>query len=308
MNIVVTLLLLMVCLDAEAGTRNGFELDGASIPESEIVSGGPPRDGIPALTNPDFISAAEADYLDPDDRIMGLFIDGQAKAYPIKILNWHEIVNDSIGSQHFAVTYCPLCGSGMVFASNVGNDGALNFGVSGLLYNSDVLLYDRQTESLWSQLEGAAISGKLKGTELPQLPVLHTTWRDWRKKHPETLVLDSDTGFDRNYNRDPYGGYQRTRRLFFDVNHRAPDYHPKEQVLGLEIEGQFKAYPFQELSEHGKAQFPDAVAGVDVTIFWNEAERSAYAMRDGKMLEGTVAYWFAWYTFHPKTAVFTAED
>jgi len=147
--------------DVQARRLNGFDVTDAIIPVKKIASGGPPRDGIPAINEAKFVNPAEAKFLDPDSRVLGVEIEGVAKAYPIAILNWHEIVNDRIGTQHLAVTYCPLCGTGMVFASNVG-DTALVFGVSGLLYNSDVLLYDRNTESLWSQLMRKAVSGPLK--------------------------------------------------------------------------------------------------------------------------------------------------
>ena len=273
------------------------------------MAGGPPRDGIPALTSPDTVPAGKVDFLDPDDRVLGVVVGETAKAYPIKILNWHEIVNDSIGSQHYVVSYCPLCGSGMVFATNVGDSAALNFGVSGLLYNSDVLLYDRQTASLWSQLEGKAISGQLKGTPLPQLPALNTTWREWKARYPDSLVMDPNTGYRRDYDRNPHRGYEKSRRLYFKVNHQAPPtYHPKEQVLGIDIDGTYKAYPFEELSRAGKAQLSDTVAGRKITIFWNESERSAYAMQGDKVIPSTVAYWFAWFTFHPKTGLFKAES
>lgn len=127
------------------------------------------------MINPAFVTAEMATYLKEDDRVLAVEISGVAKAYPIRILDWYEIVNDSIGNQRIVVTYCPLCDTGVVFASNVGAS-ALVFGVSGLLYNSDVLVYDRNTESLRSQLMGQAISGRLKGVKLPQIPAFHTAW------------------------------------------------------------------------------------------------------------------------------------
>lgn len=148
--------LLMVALwvfSANAASKNGFDLEGSLIPVRKILLGGPPRDGIPALINPAFVTAEMATYPKEDDRVLAAEIGGVAKAYPIQILDWYEIVNDSIGNQRIAVTYCPLCDTGVVFASNVGAS-ALVFGVSDLLYNSDVLLYDRNTESLRSQLMG----------------------------------------------------------------------------------------------------------------------------------------------------------
>ncbi len=288
-------------------TKNGFDVSDALIPEREILSGGPPRDGIPAIYHPVFESVEEASWLRDKDRVLAVVINSEARAYPIRILDWHEIVNDKIGDQHFAVTYCPLCGTGMVFAANAG-EGALLFGVSGLLYNSDVLLYDRNSESLWSQILGKAVSGPLKGTPLPLLPVTHTTWEKWVKKYPETKVLSRETGFNRDYRQGPYEGYENSRRLFFRVSHSAPKtYHPKERVIGIEVDGEFKAYPFKELSSQGLAEFIDQFAGKMFVIEWDEEAQSS-SIRDetGRLLPATTGYWFAWYTFHPETDIFTA--
>ncbi|MCG8429150.1 MAG: DUF3179 domain-containing protein [Chromatiales bacterium] len=292
---------------AQAYTKNGFELDGASVPAREILSGGPPKDGIPAIDRPKFLAADRAGFLKEKDRVLGVALEGAAKAYPIKILDWHEIVNDSIGAQHFAVTYCPLCGTGVAFAADVGGK-RLNFGVSGLLYNSDVLLYDRNTESLWSQIMAEAITGEFKGTKLQPIPLRHTTWGDWLKEHPDSLVLSTDTGYRRNYNRSPYGDYAQSRRLYFSVSNRAPAiYHPKEQVMGVEVNGQFKAYPFVELSKQGNGMFAEQFAGQTFNVHWNEDARSAYATDpDGNLLSTTIGFWFAWYTFYPETEVFKA--
>ena len=293
----------------EARSKNGFDLEGATIPVEEIVSGGPPRDGIPALNYPTSVPVGEAGYLRDDDRILGVALLGKARAYPIRILNWHEVVNDRIGEQSYAVTYCPLCGTGMVFATNI-RETALVFGVSGLLYNSDVLLFDRNTESLWSQILGEAVSGPLKGTELPQLAATHTTWADWRSRHPDTLVLSADTGYDRNYRNDPYQGYDRSRRLYFQVANRAPrDYHPKALVMGIEVDGEYKAYPFEELRALGEQRFEDVVNDKRVAIHWDEAASSARALEaDGTPYPSTVGFWFAWYAFHPHTEVFKATE
>ncbi|NIR48043.1 DUF3179 domain-containing protein, partial [candidate division KSB1 bacterium] len=150
---------------ALAQTKNGFDLSGSLIPPDEILAGGPPRDGIPAIDNPKFVSPSEADFLQPEDRVLGIDRNGVAKAYPIKIVNWHEIINDRFGDEAVVVTYCPLCGSGVAFSAEI-NAKATTFGVSGLLYNNDVLLYDRRTKSLWSQLMGKAVTGPLKAEEL----------------------------------------------------------------------------------------------------------------------------------------------
>ena len=307
MRFIVLSLALAVSLNVFAITKNGFDLTGALIPVDEILSGGPPRDGIPAINEPKFESAGEADWLRDKDRVLALVIQGQARAYPIRILNWHEIVNDKVGDQRFAVTYCPLCGTGVVFSTNIANT-SLQFGVSGLLYNSDVLLYDRNTESLWSQIMGKAVAGKLKGTLLPQIPVTHTSWKDWVKNHPDTMVLSRDTGSRRNYRDSPYAGYEKTRRLYFKVSHKSPaNYHPKERVIGVEINGHFKAYPYKELSKNGKAEFTDSFAGSNLKISWNEEAQSGNITNtDGKALPVISSYWFAWFTFHPDTEIYTA--
>jgi uncharacterized protein DUF3179 len=307
---VVLLLLLSVAwgTPAHAVTKNGFKLNDASIPVREILYGGPPRDGIPAINEPKFVTGDAVDFLDDDDRVLGVVVRDIAKAYPIKILDRHEIVNDRSGDQNFVVTYCPLCGTGVVFAANIG-EGFLNFGVSGLLYNSDVLLYDRNTESLWSQIMGEAISGELKGVKLPQLPVFHTSWGEWKNRHPASLVLSTDTGYSINYDKPAYAGYKQSRQLYFKVSRKAPStYHPKEQVMGLEIAGKFKAYPFTELGKNAQADFADEFAGEKFNIAWNEAAQSAHITdADGNVIVTTTGFWFAWFTFHPETEVFKAE-
>jgi len=288
---------LQLSATASAVTKNGFELEDPLIPVDEIVSGGPPRDGIPAINDPKFVEPDAAGFMDDDDRVLGVVIDGVARAYPIKILNWHEAVNDQI---------CPLCGTGMVFATNAGEDGRLVFGISGLLYDSDVLLFDRNTESLWSQLMGKAVSGPLKGTPLPQLPARHTTWADWLERHPDSEVLSTDTGFGRNYERSPYNDYGRSRRLYFEVCNKAPrGLHTKELVLGVELGGSAKAYPFSRLKENGEQVIEDTIGGRQVRIHWNEQAETAWVTdQQGEEIPTVIAYWFAWYTFNPGTGLF----
>lgn len=290
---------------ANAMEINGFVLDHALIPPAQIFSGGPDKDGIPSIDKPEFIKARDAGFIEDEDRVLGITIDGFSKAYPISILNWHEIVNDSIGDVFFTITYCPLCGSGMAFDSHI-NGQVLSFGVSGLLYNSDVLLYDRETESLWSQLLSKAVTGKYKGTVLKMLPVRHTTWADWKQFHPSTLVLSENTGYRRSYDRDPYSGYQQSRHLYFPVFNKAPKkYHPKEKVLGLVTKKVYKAYPFVELNKQDKESFVDLVNGKPFTIHWNKKEQSGYISdAEGNIVPIVQSYWFAWYAFHPETKVF----
>jgi len=284
---------------------NGFDLDNALVPADEIHAGGPARDGIPSIDEPKLVAASEADFLRGGDDVLGIVRGGVARAYPIRIMNWHEIVNDDLGGERIAVTYCPLCGTGVAFAAESGGR-PLSFGVSGLLYNSDMLLYDRETESLWSQIKRQAIAGALAGRELRALPLTHTTWSAWLREHPDTRVLSTDTGYRRDYTRTPYGGYETERGLYFPVAAKSRRYHPKERVLGVEIDGQFKAYPFAELSKTD-GEVRDRVGGEPVTIRFDRLNESARAFdARGEQLAAMTGFWFAWYAFHPDTAVFQA--
>ena len=279
-----------------------------SIPLNEILSGGPSKDGIPAIDRPRFVSASKASrtFLKDEDRIIALRVNGKKKAYPIKILNWHEIVNDSIGGRRVVVTFCPLCGTGMVFDANAAGR-KLDFGVSGLLYQSDVLLYDHQTESLWSQIKQEAVVGQLIGTRLRLLPSTQTTWGAWEKQHPDTFVLSVHTGYSRDYDRDPYEDYTTSRDVMFSVGKVSPSYHPKEQVLGVELDGFTKAYPFIELAR-AKSPFQDKIGKKTVVVTYDSKSRTA-TIKDasGKELPSVVGFWFAWYVFHKDTQVYTAS-
>lgn len=282
---------------------NGFQLNDPLIPKAEIHHGGPPRDGIPAIDKPGFIKAGRVDYLQGEDRVLGIVRHGVAKAYPIKILNYHEIVNDDINAEPIVVTYCPLCGTGVAFSAVAAGE-ARSFGVSGLLYNSDVLLYDRQTESLWSQILGQAISGPLKGERLRRIALAHTTWADWRNRHGDTLVLSQHTGYRRDYSRDPYAGYENNGKIIFPVKRVDPRYHPKERVIGLEIDGRYKVYPFVELART-PAAVSDTFAGRSIRIVFDAKHRTGRVVdADGNEIPSIIAYWFAWIAFHPDTEVY----
>lgn len=298
-----TLLALALVSVSTAVARNGFDLSETSIPVEEILPGGPPRDGIPAIDAPNFVPADQVNWLQSDELVIGVVRAGIAKAYPIRILNWHEIVNDEFNGEPVLVTFCPLCGTGVVFTPPDGS----GFGVSGLLYNSDVLLYDRATESLWSQILGEAVSGAQLGTRLTVLPSRHTSWEQWSADHPDTLVLNRITGFTRDYSRNPYQGYRDTEQVFFPLaNISDADIHPKERVLGLTINGVTKAYPFSALSANGQASFVDEINGTAVSIHWDANAPTAWATTaDGEELPGVDAFWFAWFAFHPDTLIFT---
>lgn len=224
----------------------------------------------------------------------------------MKILNWHEVVNDEIDDVPIVITYCPLCGSGIVFEAEV-NGEKHTFGVSGLLYNSDVLLYDRETQSLWSQLMSKAISGPNKGDKLKMIPTQNTSWIAWKSDHPKTLVLSTETGYDRNYNRDPYIGYDQSERIYFPVKKTNDRYHPKELIFGVSLNGINKAYSFEELSKTD-GQIIDTLDDTEIIITFDKTEQSAKARTlDGSQITGVTAYWFAWYAFNPDTDLFVAR-
>ena len=286
---------------------NGFDLANASVPTQAIQRGGPPKDGIPAIDHPKFVGAGQARLAD-GDRVLGVMLNGRARAYPVRILNWHEVVNDYFGNRPVVVTYCPLCGTGMAFDAALGT-GTGSFGVSGLLYNSDVLLYDRATQSLWSQILQTAISGPLKGTRLQSVALTHTRWADWHRRHPTTQVLSSDTGFERDYSRDPYAGYDRIQQLLFSVEHRDDRFPLKEWVLGIEVNGTHKAYPFSVLASaaDGAGNLTDTVSGQRLRIRYDRTHGTAEAFdSERRPWPATMAFWFAWVAFHPRTEVFRA--
>jgi hypothetical protein len=180
-----------------------------TINYSELLSGGPPRDGIPSIDDPTFVSPGEAaEWLADNEPVIALEIDGDARAYPLQILTWHEIVNDTVGGVPVIVTFCPLCNSALTFDRRLGGE-VYEFGTSGLLRNSDLVMYDRTSESLWQQLTGEAIVGDLVGETLDFLPSSLVGFGDFRETFPEGIVLSKDTGFGRNYGRNPYAGYDR---------------------------------------------------------------------------------------------------
>jgi hypothetical protein len=282
---------------------NGFVLDAPLIPVAAIEHGGPPRDGIPSIDSPRFVNAEDAGFLDAEDRVLGIELGGHSKAYPVRILNRHEIVNDRLNDQPVVVTFCPLCGSGVAFLAEI-DDQSLTFGVSGLLYNSDVLLYDRETESLWSQISRQAVNGPLKGRKLAQLPLEHTTWEDWLERYPDTRVLSEKTGFlFMDYDHDPYAEYKQSNQIWFSVANQDCRLPRKAWVLGVTAGDAARAYPFDTLA---KAELPlrDTVGETSVTIEFDAEHRTARALDvDGKALDSIQLYWFAWAAFHPDTTI-----
>ncbi|MEM8547268.1 MAG: DUF3179 domain-containing protein [Pseudomonadota bacterium] len=308
-QLTLALIALTVSLSVAAQTLNGFDVSNSTLPKGSLVSGGPPRDGIPSIDEPRYVSAGDATFMQSDDVVLGLVMGDTAIAYPRHILNWHELVNDVIGGEPVLISYCPLCGTGMAFSATV--DGqALTFGVSGLLFNNDLVFYDRATESLWSQIDRKAVAGALVGEELTPLPLHITSWSAWLAAHPDSRVLSDDQGVKRNYRHDPYSGYETTSQLFFKTLRKAPRiFHTKERILGVEINGETMAFAFSTLRDLGAARFEQTIGGETVTITWDTVHQAAAAYaNDGSLLPATVGFWFAWYNFHPDTLIFRPAD
>ena len=209
-----TLLGLAACDSAVGGGDELPEVTECSVDEDAFQQGCNGKDCIPSLTNPDVVAASQISYLDDDSRVIGIVLDGQPLAVPHGILWWHEIANLDGADVQVAVTYCPLTGSSLAFDRAV--IGGSTFGISGLLFQNNLTMYDRTSgESLWPQMNRAAGCGPESGTALPAIPILEMTWAGWRSLHPQTRVVSDETGFDRNYRRYPYGDYEQlgNRRL-----------------------------------------------------------------------------------------------
>lgn len=272
------------------------------------VSGGPGKDGIPPIDDPQFAAADEIDFLQDDDIVFGLEYGGEARAYPQPVLVWHEIVNDTFGDDHVSVTYCPLTGTTVGFT---GTDERpdMTLGTTGDLVNSNLLMYDRDTDSEWPQVLGTAISGELKGQVLRTIPLVWTTWRAWRAAHPDSRVLTTDTGALRDYHRDPYGSYREASGYYVDEGTIFPvepsddTFGNKEVVLGVRGGDSQVAILKDRVREDGTVDAE--VGGVSVRAEWDEALETARVVRadNGEPADFMDAMWFSWYSFYPNTEV-----
>jgi hypothetical protein len=294
---------------------------------SAMLSGGPPKDGIPAIDRPRFWSPAEADdFLDGGDIVFGLVENRIARAYPQRILVWHEIVNDEVDGLGLAVTYCPLTGTAIAFERS-----RTEFGVSGRLVNSNLIMYDRDTDTWFPQVLAIGIQGPHRDEALVERPMAWTTWARWRAAHPDTEVLSTDTGFARNYHRDPYGSYNPRTGYYtpdaatmFPLMHDDRRFPPKAEVIGARTAEAAVAFPLDDLREAGRAELE--VGGTVFTALYDETLDTAYVFRGrseaaahlggagphdvtwsgGEALEpvnSLQAMWFAWAAFYPGTAV-----
>ena len=280
----------------EPGASALREPDDPTLPPplvdlAEVISGGPPPDGIPPIDKPAFERARDVDWLKAKEPVLAFELDGEARAYPVQIMTWHEIVNDTVGTVPVAITYCPLCNSAIAFDRRA-TGRVLDFGTSGRLYRSALVMYDRQTESLWTHYTGQAIAGRLTSQTLKAFPVSTVSWSDFRAAHPAGLVLSRTTGFDRHYGTNPYPGYDdaSTAPFLFDgeVDGRLT---AKTRVVGIESGGDSAAVPLTVLRD--KRVVPVKVGGRALVVWWKPGTASALdsdSVADGKDVGATGAF------------------
>ncbi len=256
----------------DADWRTDFSRHTVSL--EEITSGGPPRDGIPPIDTPVFVDVAKADaWLQGREPVVVVQSNDSAKAYPLQVLIWHEIVNDTVGQEPITVTFCPLCNSAMAFKRTVG-DQVLDFGTTGRLRYSDLIMWDRQTESWWQQLIGEAIIGSLAGQRLEPVPASIVSYDAFKTSYPQGQVLSRQTGFTRDYGRNPYAGYDDINSSpFLYQGPKDPRLPPMERVVALSRGGVDKAYPYQRLAD--KRVIHDTVGDQAIVVLFSPGTASA---------------------------------
>ncbi|MEX2210359.1 MAG: DUF3179 domain-containing protein [Gaiellaceae bacterium] len=302
-----------------AGLAAGWETDFSkhSVPFDEFMSGGPGKDGIPAVDEPQLVATSKVGFLADREPVIELVVDGEARAYPIQVLIWHEIVNDVVGGVPVAVTFCPLCNTSIVFDRRL--DGrTLDFGTTGNLRNSDLVMYDRQTESWWQQFGGEALVGELTEATLEQLPSRVVAWEAFRREHPDGRVLSRDTGHTRSYGENPYSGYDSVDSPpFFPARNSDDDrLPPKERVVLVERGGETVVVPFSVLRERNVVEIE--VGGEELTVRWRAGVSSsldddsvaggrdvgtAEVLRDGELVPFDQPFWFAVAAFRPDARI-----
>ena len=293
--------------DEKAGNPRGYEIDiladvfaysasDLAVPIELVFQGCPARDCIPAIDQPEFVPVGEVDYLSDDDLLLIVDFAGDVRAYPSRILDVHEIVNDQFGSTPVVVSYCPLCGSGLAFIRQL-NGEDVEFGVSGLLHNNDLIMYDRLTDSLWQQITGEAIAGPEKGARLQSIPLTMSTWSEWETANPDGVVLGLP-GPPEKYSKLHYAAYGESDGLMFPVSASDARLSPKRIIFGAEVAGVPVAVDEHWLTEQGS--WSSSIEGVDLEIKVMPSG-GITGQANGEQISVHRMFWFAWYSFHPKT-------
>lgn len=256
------------------------------VPNGEVFDGGPGKDGIPALTEPTMISIDQADYLSENDLVVGYKRGNDVRAYPHPILDWHEIINDKVNGHPIAIVYCPLTGTATGWERTI-KGTVTTFGVSGLLYNTNVIPYDRLTDSNWSQMRLDCVNGELKSTKAETFHTVETTWSTWKKLYPQSKVVSTQTGFSRNYGVYPYGSYRTNNSSFiFPFSPRDTRLPSKERVLGVIINEKVKAFRFSTFEE-GIRAVKDTFNGVDIIVIGSKPDNFIVAF-ESRLSDGTI--------------------
>jgi Protein of unknown function (DUF3179) len=297
----------------------GWRTDFArrEVPLSEFLSGGPPKDGIPPIDSPRFLPVDEVDFLRANEPVIELIVKGQERAYPIQILIWHEIVNDAIAGVPVVVTFCPLCNTALVFDRRVAGE-VLDFGTTGKLRNSDLVMYDRETESWWQQFGGEALVGEHSGKRLDRFPARIVAWREFAAQHPNSRVLSRETGSNRPYGANPYEGYDdvESSPIFPVANPDDERLPPKERVVFIERGDAAVVVPYSTLERkrtvrlvvggeqlvvrfrHGPVSALDAAAVAE-----GRRVGAAEVLRDGRLVEFDEPFWFVVAAFRPDARI-----
>ena len=283
----------------EAPEVGGFALTGLRVPREHLVAGGPKRDEIQSVDAPRFASLEEATWVLAENPVIGVSLGGESRVYPIHLIERHQIVNDVVGGKPVAVTYDPLAGVPLVYDRTV--DGkALELGVAGVLYNANFLMYDRATQSLWSQFRGDALAGPLAGKKLVRVPSRQETLAGWLERHPDSKVLAPPS--DKvDYRYSPFSSYWVTNKIPSRVDAEDARFHAKEVVLGVVREGKARAYLGSLVTAAG-GKLDDELAGRKIKIAY-DSQDSVFRYDVPADVEVTEAYWFAWKAFHPDTEV-----
>lgn len=238
------------------------------VPINEVIDGGPGKDGIPALVNPELVLSVDAAYLEDSELVLGYFDGENAIAYPHQILDWHEIINDELSGFHYAITYCPLTGTGIGWNRSI-NNSVTTFGVSGLLYNNNLIPYDRATDSNWSQMRLDCVNGELISHEIETVQLVETEWKTWKEMYASTRVVSLNTGYDRDYGNYPYGDYKTDNEfLLFPLSVIDRRLGFKERVHGIIVDGQAKAYRFSSFDPY-RSLIIDVVNNREVLVIGN---------------------------------------
>ncbi len=273
--------------------NNDEETSNWLIPREDVFDGGPGKDGIPSIDDPQFTTASEVTFLNDNDLVLGIKVGNEVRAYPHPVLDWHEIVNDEVNNFPVAITYCPLTGTGIGWEREI-NNSVTTFGVSGLLYNTNLIPYDRKTDSRWSQMELRAVAGELAGQPVTTYPLVETTWATWKTLYPDSEVLNTNTGFARNYNQYPYGDYRTNNNLIlFPINNQDDRFPAKDRGLGIVENLQAKFYHLglfdTETAGTEVVVYQDNFKGKDIVIAGSKEENFIVAYQrklpDGALLE-----------------------